>query len=109
MKRRDALRVMAAAPVLAMCRSGTDPAGGSLVKEGTVLTPDVIKSAEPLGFQWRTLDPFLFCVHHDDAYPKGNASFGPAVPLSGRNIGSDFVVKDGFRMYHGDVVPGFPQ
>ena len=26
----------------------------------------------PLGFQWPTVDPFLFCVHHDDAYPAGN-------------------------------------
>ena len=26
----------------------------------------------PLGFQWPTLDPFLFCVHPDDAYPAGN-------------------------------------
>ena len=21
----------------------------------------------PLGFMWPTVDPFLFCVHHDDA------------------------------------------
>ena len=26
----------------------------------------------PLDFQWQTPDPFLFCVHHDDAYPAGN-------------------------------------
>jgi len=63
----------------------------------------------PLGFPWETRDPFLFCVHHDDAYPAGNAQLGPAVSLSGRNLGQDFQVKDGFRMYHGQVVPGFPQ
>jgi redox-sensitive bicupin YhaK (pirin superfamily) len=28
--------------------------------------------------------------------------------LAGRNMGSDFEVRDGFRMYHGQVVPGFP-
>jgi quercetin 2,3-dioxygenase len=63
----------------------------------------------PLGFPWQTVDPFLFCVHHDDAYPAGNDAFGPQASLAGRNLGNDFVVKDGFRMYHGEVVPGFPQ
>ena len=63
----------------------------------------------PLGFQWPTIDPFLFCVHHDDAYPRGNGEFGPAASLAGRNIGSDFDGKDGWRMYHGSSVPGFPQ
>jgi quercetin 2,3-dioxygenase len=63
----------------------------------------------PLGFPWQTIDPFLFCVHHDDAYPAGNEKFGPKASLAGRNLGSDFTVKDGFRMYHGEVVPGFPQ
>jgi hypothetical protein len=63
----------------------------------------------PLGFPWQTVDPFLFCVHHDDAYPAGNENLGPQASLAGRNLGNDFVVKDGFRMYHGTVVPGFPQ
>jgi redox-sensitive bicupin YhaK (pirin superfamily) len=63
----------------------------------------------PLGFPWPTIDPFLFCVHHDDAYPAGNEKFGPQASLQGRNLGNDFTVKDGFRMYHGEVVPGFPQ
>ncbi len=64
---------------------------------------------QPLGFPWQTQDPFLFCVHHDDAYPAGNADLGPAASLAGRDIGQDFAGKDGWRMYHGDVVPGFPQ
>lgn len=63
----------------------------------------------PLGFPWETADPFLFCVHHDDAYPRGNERMGPDASLAGRNIGQDFEGKDGWRMYHGDVVPGFPQ
>jgi quercetin 2,3-dioxygenase len=58
---------------------------------------------------WVTVDPFLFCVHHDDAYPKGNTELGPAASLAGRRIGMDFEGKDGWRMYHGDRVPGFPQ
>lgn len=61
-----------------------------------------------LGFQWPTQDPFLFCVHHLDFYPAGNGELGPAAPLTGRNIGNDFTVKDGWRMYHGEKVPGFP-
>lgn len=63
----------------------------------------------PLGFQWETQDPFLFCVHHEDHFPAGNAQMGPAREhFKGRHIGDDFIVKDGFRMYHGKVVPGFP-
>ncbi len=63
----------------------------------------------PLGFPWATQDPFLFCVHHDDAYPVGDEGMGPAASLAGRNMGQDFAGKDGWRMYHGLVVPGFPQ
>lgn len=62
----------------------------------------------PLGFMWNTIDPFLFCVHHLDAYPKGNDMLGPDASLRGRNLGQDFTVKDGWRMYHGNQVPGFP-
>lgn len=62
----------------------------------------------PLTFPWQTSDPFLFCAHHEDHYPKGNDIMGPDVSLAGRNIGSDFTIKDGFRMYHGDRIPGFP-
>jgi quercetin 2,3-dioxygenase len=68
-----------------------------------------ILTVEPLGQRWQTHDPFLFCVHHVDLYPAGNDQLGPAAPLDGRDIGQDFAGKDGWRMYHGDVVPGFPQ
>jgi quercetin 2,3-dioxygenase len=63
----------------------------------------------PLGNPpWPTLDPFLFCVHHVDAYPAGNAELAPQASLAGRAIGQDFAGKDGWSMYHGDTVPGFP-
>jgi hypothetical protein len=48
-------------------------------------------------------------VHHDDAYPRGNAELGPAASLAGRRLGMDFEGKNGWRMYHGERVPGFPQ
>jgi redox-sensitive bicupin YhaK (pirin superfamily) len=64
----------------------------------------------PLGAPpWKTFDPFLFCVHHRDAFPAGNGRLGPDSSLGGRNIGQDFANKDGWNMYHGDVVPGFPR
>jgi hypothetical protein len=62
-----------------------------------------------VGMPWGTLDPFLFCVHHLDAYPEGNGRFGPTSSLEGRTLGQDFAGKDGWNMYHGRAVPGFPQ
>jgi quercetin 2,3-dioxygenase len=67
-----------------------------------------ILNIQPLGFMWPTTDPFLFCVHHHDFYPKGNEQLGPDASLKGRNLGQDFTIKDGWRMYHGETIPGFP-
>ena len=73
------------------------------------MQPVDVKNIEPLGFQWKAYDPFLFCVHHEDYFPKGTDFLGPAPSLlKGRNIGQDFTLKDGWRMYHGQHVPGFP-
>jgi len=69
---------------------------------------DPIVQIKPLGFPWETIDPFLFCAYHDDAYPAGNGAMGPAVSLEGRAIGQDFSRKDGWSMYHGEDIPGFP-
>jgi redox-sensitive bicupin YhaK (pirin superfamily) len=74
-----------------------------------VTMTDIVLDVRPFGFPWATLDPFLFCVHHDDGYPAGNEQLGPAASLAGRDLGQDFAGKDGWRMYHGEVVPGFPQ
>ena len=58
---------------------------------------------------WPTLDPFLFCVHHNDDYPFANKNYSPSSSLSGRNIGNDFSNKNGWNMYHGETIPGFPK
>ncbi len=72
------------------------------------MADSAVKKIFKLGFPWQTQDPFLFCVHHEDFYPKGDKNLAPAVSLEGRNMGNDFQIKDGFRMYHGRTVPGFP-
>ncbi len=70
---------------------------------------NIILETFQLGSQWPTFDPFLFCAHHRDDYPPGNASLGPDAPLTGHSIGQDFEHPDGWNMYHGTTVPGFPQ
>jgi len=68
----------------------------------------LVSNIKPLGSTWETRDPFLFCVHHLDQYPAGNDRLGPAASLEGRHLGQDFTEKDGWRMYHGEIIPGFP-
>jgi quercetin 2,3-dioxygenase len=81
----------------------------ALKKTESSMNTNPILSINPLGFQWDTLDPFLFCVHHEDKFPVGNAVMGPdASAFKGRHMGDDFIIKDGYRMYHGKTVPGFP-
>jgi len=61
--------------------------------------------------QWPAADPFLFVAHHRDAYPAaapGTLGPDPAL-LAGRDLGMDFAGRDGWNMYHGETVPGFPQ
>ncbi len=68
-----------------------------------------IITIQKLGFPWKTQDPFLFCAYHRDEYPSGNADMAvDSEQLKGRNIGQDFIIKDGWRMYHGSAIPGFP-
>jgi redox-sensitive bicupin YhaK (pirin superfamily) len=73
------------------------------------MTDDAVLNIKPLGFPWETLDPFLFCAYHDDHYPAGNGQLGPAASLAGRELGMDFAGINGWRMYHGQTIPGFPQ
>lgn len=68
-----------------------------------------ILKIKELGFHWETKDPFMFCAFHQDQFPKGEANLGPSKEaLKGRFLGNDFQKKDGWRMYHGQEVPGFP-
>lgn len=62
-----------------------------------------------LGMHWDAEDPFLFVSHHEDDYPHGNRQQAPPLEeIRGRNLGRDYQLRLGFRMYHGKVVPGFP-
>ena len=70
---------------------------------------DLVLQQVTLDRVWQTVDPFLFCVHHDDDYPPGDEELGPCAPLTGRDLGMDFSGRDGWSMYHGSLVPGFPQ
>lgn len=73
------------------------------------MSNNTILKTEALEFRWGVEDPFLFCAHHKDDYPNGNGEFGPPTEsLKNRNMGNDFEIRDGFRMYHGEKVPGFP-
>jgi len=66
-------------------------------------------AVEPLGFPWKTQDPFLFCAYHKDEYPNGTSNMGVALELlKGRPIGQDFSPQHNWRMYHGTHIPGFP-
>ena len=70
---------------------------------------DVILRSEPLGFPWQGTDPFLLCTHHLERYPPASDGQGLAADdLRDRPIGNDFSGKDGFNMYYGASVPGFP-
>lgn len=111
MHRRDFLTGMAVAAAALGCqRSASQPAPA---RKETPMPPTpppaAIRAIEPLGFPWKTADPFLFCAYHLDDYPAGDAQFAPKANLAGRNIGSDFSRKDGWSMYHGQTAPGFPR
>ena len=39
-------------------------------------TKSAVKTISPLGFPWKTADPFLFTVHHDDTYQRRGPNEG---------------------------------
>lgn len=68
-----------------------------------------IRARKPLSSPWPAADPFLFCAFHLDAYPASDGAQGvPRHHLRGRDLGSDFSGRDGFSLYHGAPIPGFP-
>lgn len=76
----------------------------------TPTTSSPVLEVFELGMHWPTVDPFLFCAHHHDDYPEATSDLGPDPELlRSRQIGQDFSQIDGWSMYHGAVVPGFPQ
>ncbi len=115
LSRRRALELLLASGAYALVGCAPEPERRTRLGAGRDLAPppstgaDAILAVEPLTTPWQTRDPFLFCMHHDDRYPAGNARLGPAASLGGHRLGSDFEGVDGWRMYHGDVVPGFPR
>jgi len=72
------------------------------------MTKQPIKKIKPLMLPWETQDPFIFCSYHYDKFPGGNENMEPNVSLEGRPLGRDFASKDGWNMYHGANIPGFP-
>ena len=95
--RRDALKMLAAGSIAASAactrderheRDGTkaQPAATS-EHQAMSRNPVIEQMALPSTGPWPTTDPFLFCVHHNDRYPRANGSLGPASPLAGRHLG----------------------
>lgn len=72
------------------------------------MNTDAVSEIVDLDFPWVGMDPFIFTVHHLDEYPEGNEQLGPKASLADRNLGMDFSYRNGWSMYHGDRVPGFP-
>ncbi len=116
--RRRALELLAASGAATLvgasasgCRSPEPTGRLASVSSGPAPTTgaSAVLAVEPLTTPWQTRDPFLFCMHHDDRYPPGDARLGPAASLAGHNLGRDFEGVDGWRMYHGRQVPGFPR
>jgi redox-sensitive bicupin YhaK (pirin superfamily) len=69
----------------------------------------LVLNVQPIDGRLPGIDPFIFGAYHQDRYPKGNGQLGPdPALLKGREIGMDFSRQDGWSMYHGDTVPGFP-
>ena len=63
------------------------------------MSNSAIYSIVPIEFRLDLKDPFIFCAHHIDHYPRGDAHMGPLTPA----------LEEEYNMYYGEVVPGFPE
>ena len=116
-RRREALQFLAGTGLvsLAACSRAepvpeTPPAAVADLSESPALDSAGVRAVTRLDrAQWPTSDPFLFCAYHLDDYPSANDNMGPAAALTGRNLGRDFAGRDGWNMYHGQEIPGFPR
>ena len=61
---------------------------------------NVIYNITPIEFRLDLKDPFLFTAHHVDHFPAANEDMGPAFEPT---------IDEPYRMYYGDIVPGFPE
>ena len=53
-------------------------------------------------------NPFILAAHHIDRYPEGNGEMAPISFPKDWEKGNDFSKTRGWKMYHGEYVPGFP-
>ena len=110
--RKDILKLMGLAGIASIGGTLINKVYGKDMKQNTIEDDRTsIKNITKLPEQgtWPTKDPFLFCVHHHDVYPSANQNLGPNASFGGRDMGQDFSNKDGWSMYHGSIIPGFPR
>ena len=71
--------------------------------------PKIVLETRPLGFPWETADPFLFCVHHDDALPRGQrARWARRRRSRGATSARTSRARTAGACTTASVVPGFP-
>ena len=73
-------------------------AATTMKSASAILNTMALPSAGPFS----TLDPFLFCVYHKDAYPPAHDD---TMEAPQRGNGMDFGPGP-YRMYHGETIPG---
>jgi len=78
------------------------------MKTSVTMTSSILRTvALPRAGPFPTMDPFLFAVYHNDAYPADPS--GGRMEFLEPGDGHDFDPSAPYRMYHGDHVAGFPQ